>query len=194
MVVKVVTPKQAIRREHIYASAARLIADRGFKPMTMRDLAEEAGVSTGMVNHYFTNKSQIMTGTLRYVSTKMQARIEEAISDVPAGRGRLEALLKAALPHDDFSTLNWRVWIHAFAEASRSDEMKKVIAERYVSWHRTLSDVLAGAGATPRAGAVAQHIQVDALLNGLVIHHEIVGADLSTDDICATLLDFIDRN
>src|SRR5690606_8570451 len=125
---------------------ARIIAERGFRPTTMRDLADEAGVSTGMVNHYFESKSQILLGTLRFVSETMQARIGAVIAAAEPGRPRLEALLHEALPHDEFTRLNWKVWIHAFAEASQSDEMRAVIRERYVSWHETLGGVLREAG------------------------------------------------
>ncbi len=192
MAGRALADKQAVRRDQIYASAARLIADRGFKPMTMRELAVEAGVSTGMVNHYFANKSLILIGTLRYVSERMQERIEAAIRETPPGEARLLAFLECALPTDDFSTMNWKVWTHAFAEASRSTEMRELIAERYVSWHRMWERVLVEARGEPAGGAMPLIVELDALLNGLVIHHLIVGSSMSTDHIRDALLRFVD--
>lgn len=183
--------KRALRRDHIYAAAARLIADRGFKTMTMRELALEAGVSTGMVNHYFANKSMILIGTLRYVSQRMQRRIREAIDRATPGEARLVAFLDSSLPRDEFSVINWKVWTHAFAEANRSPELRELIEERYVGWYQMWREVLADSHLEPEGDALPLIIHADALMNGLVIHHLIVGRPMTVDDIQTSLFNFV---
>jgi TetR/AcrR family transcriptional repressor of bet genes len=183
--------KRAHRRDQIFSAAAKLIAEHGFVSMTMRDLADEAGVSTGMVNHYFANKAQVLLGTLQYVSERMQTRIQGAIRGVEPGQERLRILIESALPTDDFTRMNWKIWIHAFAEAGRSDEMRELIRERYVSWHKILEDALIEVRATPDL-AVPAVLQLDAMINGLVIHHIITGPSFSTDDIRDALLELVD--
>ena len=183
--------KRAHRRDQIFSAAANLIAEHGFLSMTMRDLAEEAGVSAGMVNHYFANKAQVLLGTLQYVSERMQERVQEAIQAAEPGRDRLRALIESSLPTDDFSRMNWRIWIHAFAEAGRSNEMRDLIRKRYVSWHRILDSALTEVDATPDL-TVPPVLQLDAMLNGLVIHHIIAGPSFSTDEIRDALLELVD--
>src|SRR6185312_9275697 len=46
----------------------------GFAGTTMRMVAEEAGVSTGMLNHYFENRLDLLTQALAYSSERSLVR------------------------------------------------------------------------------------------------------------------------
>src|SRR5215211_7747345 len=124
-----------IRREQICRSAADVIAERGFPGSTMRLVAENAEVSTGMLNHYFSNRAEMLLETLVFVSRGMHARCKAAIVDVPPGEQRLRALLKSALPTDRQTNVAWRVWIAAYGEAVRSDELRTTIETRLEPWY-----------------------------------------------------------
>src|SRR5258707_5199330 len=89
-----------IRREQICRAAATVISREGFAGTTMRMVAEEAGVSTGMLNHYFANRQDLLTQALVFVSERAQARMREAVEGVPPGPARLQALLDSALADD----------------------------------------------------------------------------------------------
>ncbi len=71
-----------IRREQICRAAAAVIAREGFAGSTMRMVAEEAGVSTGMLNHYFANRQDLLTQALVFVSERAQERYRVAIEKV----------------------------------------------------------------------------------------------------------------
>ena len=75
-----------IRRQQICRAAAAVVAREGFAGTTMRMVAEEAGVSTGMLNHYFANRADLLTQALVYVSERSQERYERAIEGIAAGR------------------------------------------------------------------------------------------------------------
>jgi AcrR family transcriptional regulator len=184
------------RREQIFRSAVRLVGERGFTHTTMRDLAEETGVSTGMVNHYFANKSQLLAETLRYVSENMQQRIEGAINAAPPGRERLVALVRSALPTDDVTRNNWRVWVQAFTEATRSEQMRALIQERYDPWYELVADVLGGALGIDRREATPLAWRFDALLNGMIVQSLTDNAQgpLDTGEIETALLEFADAH
>src|SRR5689334_23938430 len=96
-----------IRREQICRAAAAVVAREGFGGTTMRMVAEEAGVSTGMLNHYFANRLEMLTQALVYVSERSQRRYERAIEDVPPGVERLEALLDSVLAEDGEALETW---------------------------------------------------------------------------------------
>src|SRR5580704_8503878 len=100
----------AIRREQICRAAAAVIAREGFAGSTMRMVAEEAGVSTGMINHYFANRQDLLTQALVFVSERTQERYREALEGTPAGIERLNALLDSALAGDEQMREAWHVW------------------------------------------------------------------------------------
>jgi AcrR family transcriptional regulator len=47
----------AARREEILETAARLFAERGFEAVSASEVAREAGVTPGLLNHYFGSKA-----------------------------------------------------------------------------------------------------------------------------------------
>jgi AcrR family transcriptional regulator len=51
-----------------------LAATRGLEAVSLRHVATEAGVSTGMVQHYFRTKDEMMTFALEMVMDNIQAR------------------------------------------------------------------------------------------------------------------------
>jgi AcrR family transcriptional regulator len=54
------TPQGAAARDRLYATAMRMIADRGYEATTLRDIAKEAGVSVGLLYRYFPSKQAVI--------------------------------------------------------------------------------------------------------------------------------------
>jgi AcrR family transcriptional regulator len=52
------------RRDQILNAAAKVFAERGFHPATIRDVAKEAGIADGTIYNYFQNKSALLLGIL----------------------------------------------------------------------------------------------------------------------------------
>jgi TetR/AcrR family transcriptional regulator, transcriptional repressor of bet genes len=158
-----------IRREQICRAAATVIAREGFAGTTMRMVAEEAGVSTGMLNHYFANRQDLLTQALVYVSERAQARMREAIADIPPGRDRLAALLDSALGEDQEASETWRVWINAYGEAVRLADLRHTIEARLNSWYDLVDTALEGLVPASANGTIPWAWRFDAILNGLTL-------------------------
>jgi TetR/AcrR family transcriptional repressor of bet genes len=146
-----------------------VISREGFAGTTMRMVAEEAGVSTGMLNHYFTNRQDLLMQTLIFVSERAQTRMREAIEDLPAGWDRLRALLDKALVDDFVANETWRVWINAYGEAVHLPELRRTIEARLQSWYEVLDLALEGLVPADAPGAIPWSWRLDAALNGLAI-------------------------
>jgi TetR/AcrR family transcriptional repressor of bet genes len=158
-----------IRREQICRAAAVVISREGFAGSTMRMVAEEAGVSTGMLNHYFANRQDLLTQALVYVSERAQQRMRDAIEGIPPGRERLSALLDSALAEGDEVTETWRVWINAYGEAVRLPGLRHTIEDRLHSGYELVDTALEGLIPPQPAGAPPASWRFDAILNGLAI-------------------------
>jgi TetR/AcrR family transcriptional regulator, transcriptional repressor of bet genes len=167
-----------IRRQQICRAAASVIAREGFAGSTMRMVAEEAGASTGMLNHYFANRQDLLTQALVYVSERSQERYIAAIADLAPGRGRLEALLDSVLGEDEEAVETWLVWINAYGEAVRLPELRRTIEERLAHWFELLEGALQGTVGDERSSPVPRVWWVDALLSGLAIQALTSEADL----------------
>jgi len=158
-----------IRREQICRAAVAVIAREGYAGTTMRMVAEEAGVSTGMLNHYFANRQDLLIHALVHVSERSLLRYAGAIEGLEPGVGRLEALLDSVLGEDAESEETWRVWINVHGEAVRLPELRRTIEERLGPWFVLIDEALAGLVCPRGEGEVPWAVCVDSILTGFVI-------------------------
>jgi AcrR family transcriptional regulator len=86
----------AATREAILDGARQLFGERGFGPVTNKDLAAAAGITTGALYHYVESKLDLYLE----VNRDMQSRIYEQFLKAEASEhtfiGKLEAVLEAA--------------------------------------------------------------------------------------------------
>ena len=172
-----------IRRQQICRAAATVVAREGFTRTTMRMVADEAGVSTGMLNHYFANRAELLTQALVHVSERSQERYARAIEGLPPGVERLEALLDSVLGADEEALETWRVWINATGEAVRMPEVRRTIEERLGHWFELLDVALEGLVEREPEPAIPWAWRVDALLTGLATHALTSEAELERERI-----------
>lgn len=181
-----------IRREQICRAAATVISREGFAGTTMRMVAEEAGVSTGMLNHYFANRQDLLEQALVFVSERAQARMREAVDGIPPGRARLAALLDSALADGQEVTETWRVWINAYGEAVRLADLRHTIDSRLNPWYELVDKALEGLVPPDTDGTIPWSWRFDAILNGLALQALTTEAALDgeriRDEVIRTLL------
>jgi AcrR family transcriptional regulator len=88
-------------RQKLYATAIRLIAERGYEQTTLRDVAQAAGVSVGLLYRYFPNKRAVMLALYDQLSLEHLTRAQA----MPRGAWRdrflfaLETSLSVLRPH-----------------------------------------------------------------------------------------------
>jgi TetR/AcrR family transcriptional repressor of bet genes len=174
---------EPIRREQICRAAATVIAREGFAGTTLRKVADEAGVSTGMLNHYFSNRQDLLTQTLVFVSERTQGKAMAAMEDLPPGWDRLKALLYSSLPTDVLMNEGWRVWINAYGEAVHLPGLRHTIEARLQAWYPILDHALEGLVPPTADGELPWSWRLDAILNGLAIQALTSEAPLSSDHV-----------
>ncbi|MFN8527685.1 MAG: TetR/AcrR family transcriptional regulator [Anaerolineae bacterium] len=97
------TPKAERTRKLIITTAFDLFASRGYEATTMRDIAQEAGLSLGLAYRYFESKESL----LLVLYEQMSIETAEAIAALPPATiaerftNLMSARLEAAAPHRD---------------------------------------------------------------------------------------------
>jgi AcrR family transcriptional regulator len=158
-----------IRREQICRAAVTVLAREGYAGTTMRMVAEEAGVSTGMLNHYFSNRQDLLTQALVFVSERSQLRYAESMRGLEPGQQRLEALLDSVLGSHAEVQETWRIWVDVHGEAVRLPELRSVIDERLRPWFHLIDEALEGLVPPVRDGEVPWSYLLDSILTGFAI-------------------------
>lgn len=109
------------RRAELTDAAARLIARSGIEAATMREVAAEAGLTTGALTHYFADKHELLLTTFQASLARRRALRPPAADTPPATL--LLASLEGALPLDDERRLHWLVTIACCSQAAGDSEL-----------------------------------------------------------------------
>ena len=120
------TANQEQRRSQLIQATIRIIAGHGLSNTTLAKVAQDAGLSPGIVNFYFTSKDQLLLAVLKTLSDEFMARLEAAIAASGSDPGaNLEALIDAVLESDLSDPNKVAVWYAFWGEArARADYLK----------------------------------------------------------------------
>jgi AcrR family transcriptional regulator len=122
------------RRRLIAEAVRRIAADRGLEAVSLGEVAAEAGISKGLVQHYFSSKDEM----LRYATTILRGQVEEQLP-AELGAADLRATILALLPADE-KTRSDALVANAFLMRALKDPE---IAERFRAGHAQLRATIA---------------------------------------------------
>jgi AcrR family transcriptional regulator len=135
------------RREQLLQVGAALFAERPYEEVWVEQVAQRAGVSRGLLYHYFPTKRDFLLGIVAAEGERLQ-RVMEAHPDRPAAE-RLTVAVDAYLAYAAEHPNGFR----AFQRTAEADAEVRAIKEEYLA--RTESVLVAGlasdAGIPPEA-------------------------------------------
>ncbi|MDG4808899.1 TetR family transcriptional regulator C-terminal domain-containing protein [Micromonospora sp. WMMD1120] len=155
------------RRTLIANALMRVAADQGLEAVSLRHVATEAGVSAGMVQHYFRTKDEMMAFALSVVRERSQIRVTEAVARLgerPPPRLLLRTLLAALLPLDESTRDDGRVALAFLAYTA----VRPAAATGLRAGTRQLTDFIAGVLPEGRGEPAAAGLL--ALMEGLGVY------------------------
>lgn len=84
---------KAMRRDELMEAAIAVIGEEGMSGATMAAIAKRAGMSAGLVNHYFESKEELMALAMRNLSNLFRQDILKLAPADPTPAQRLKAIV-----------------------------------------------------------------------------------------------------
>jgi AcrR family transcriptional regulator len=160
----------AHRRRTIAEALWQVVIRDGLDQVSLRSVAAEAGISMGMVQHYFASKDDMLVFALDSLTEQVGRRIAAAfaaLGDTAGPRERVRASLVQTLPLDDERRVEAMCGVAFLARAPVDARIAEYFRTSYGEGHRYLTEQLALAGvAAPERQA---HL-LFALADGLNAH------------------------
>jgi AcrR family transcriptional regulator len=184
------------RHQEILEAAARVITDRGLAETRISDVAEEAGVSPGLILYYFDSKDRLLAEALTFANDQFYVRTSREIRRIPSARDQLRRLIELSVPGylPEFGRLDeWALWIEVWVRALRDKEMAKdreVLDQR---WRAQLAEIVRGGQAkgefssTDDADELA--LRLATLIDGLAIQVILNDSEVSSQRMWRTCME-----
>ncbi|MGH6652236.1 MAG: TetR/AcrR family transcriptional regulator [Sphingopyxis sp.] len=155
------------RRTGLIEATAAVLAEQGLAGTNVRAICAKAGVSPGLLRHYFAGIDDLVAATYRATSDRMDRIFAAAVAGAGADpRARLNAYLTASFrpPVTDPELLG--AWTAFWALARSDARMVQIHAESYAGYRARLGDLLIACGTTP-AEAAKLAVLLTAMVDGL---------------------------
>jgi AcrR family transcriptional regulator len=114
------------RREQILDAANALFAERAYDEVTVEDIASSAGVTRGLVHHYFGGRKQVYIALLE----RLGAEREEQLPP-PAGRSARARVADSVSRWLDWTEQNRTIWLATLGrgEDIADPDVRRVVAK-----------------------------------------------------------------
>lgn len=172
---------QPVRRQQLMDATIRAIHRHGLGETTVQRIAAEAGVSTGIVHHYFRGKNDLLATTMRWLLVQLNRDLIARLAHHRTPRARLLAVLEANFDDSQFQPEVVSAWLAFWAQSSHDSELARL---RDVYTRRTLSNLLHPLRqlvGPERARLMATTLA--ALIDGLWLRAAHLDAGLQADDV-----------
>jgi AcrR family transcriptional regulator len=74
---------EEIRKEQVINATKKLIIDKGYSNFSMKDVAAEMDMSTGLIYHYFENKDDLLLQVLKHSFREPRQRALDSVEPLP---------------------------------------------------------------------------------------------------------------
>lgn len=161
----------ALRREALIEATLGCLKKYGHDGLSVRRISAAAGVSIGLINHHFPNKSGLIAETYENLALSLQDSLRAGAQNPKASpRKRLSDFFRASFAPELLDPQLFNVWVVFWSMVAHSPEIRAVHDRTYGKYRSILEALLgelAKSGAAPQLKLRAAAIALSALLDGL---------------------------
>lgn len=108
---------QPIRRQQLIEATIRSIGEVGFEHTTVSRIGKLAGVSPGIIHHYFGGKNELLAATMRELLEQFRHSVVRSLAHAHTPRARVEALIDANFADEQFLPTVVSAWLALWAQS-----------------------------------------------------------------------------
>ena len=133
------------RRRLLVEATLRCLAEHGPDGLSSRAIAAEAGVSLGLINHYYRHKDELIAEAHVTAATELLELLRREVEAVPESdpRGRLSAFVRGSFSGQVLNPDLFRVWLAFWSQATRSQSVQRSHDATYGDYRKLLERLLA---------------------------------------------------
>ncbi len=184
------------RRSELIDATLEIIAEHGFAETTVERICAAAGVSRGLISHYFAGKEALLLESYRRLADELAAETAKAMRARDGDPlSRLRALVEVSFRPPVFDPDKMSAWLAFWSAARGSPALNALNRELYRGYRASVTRLMAEA-ARARGVVLDAHREataLTALIDGLWLELALDPEAFATDQAEAVCLDYLDR-
>jgi len=132
----------SFRKRQITRAAYEIIAEKGYNNFTMMDIAKRAGVSSGLIHHYFKDKENMLVTLLREMQQNIRQSLEQSIETVADPREKLGIFMDQAFGLVENEKEYIYVTFDFLTQIKFNERMQRILSKLYRGYRETIVMIL----------------------------------------------------
>ena len=115
-----------LRRRQLIEVTIDSLAELGYVGSTLAQIAHRAGVSPGLVAHYFGDKDGLLEATFRTLARRIAEQVRARFRLAGTPRGRVQAIIDANLGPEEFDQRTGSAWLAFWGQVPHEPRLERV--------------------------------------------------------------------
>lgn len=187
------------RRADFVDATIQCLADVGYRDTTVRRIASAAGVTPGLLRHYYSGKDELVAEAYKTLAHRALSEITRQAVDAGSDpTQQLSAFITASFRKPNLDPALLRIWINFWSLIHTDQEVRKIHADTSGQYRQTLQELIASAANAQNAALNDEDILelatgASALLDGLWVELCLDDRPLSAPQAETIARHFIER-
>lgn len=185
---------QTLRRRQLIDATLEAINEVGMHDATIAQIARRAGVSTGIISHYFKDKNGLLEATMRDITSQLRYAVLHRLHALQGARAelRLRAIVAGNFDETQISHAAMKAWLAFWASSMHQPMLYRL---QQVASKRLLSNIVYEfMRELPREQAQQAGYGLAALIDGLWLRAALSGKPFNLSLAQALTTHFISQH
>jgi betaine-aldehyde dehydrogenase len=180
------------RRGQLIEVTIDSLAELGYVGTTLAQIASRAGVSTGLVAHYFGDKDGLLDAAFRSLARRVSDHARSRLRQISTPRARIQAVIDANLAPEEFDQRTGTAWLAFWGQVLQVKSLRRV---QSVYQRRTLTTLRSALNKlVPPEQAQSLAAMIASMIDGVWLRAALSGwREADSASARALLTEFVDR-
>ncbi len=184
-------PLEDSRRRQLIEVTIDSLAEVGYVGTTLVQIAGRAGVSPGLVAHYFGDKEGLLEAAFRSLARRVGDHVRARLRQISTPRARIQAVIDANLSQEEFAQRTGSAWLAFWGQVLQAPTLRRV---QSAYQRRTLTNLrVALKKLVPFDEAQSMAAMIAAMIDGVWLRAALSGwRAADSESARALLIEFVD--
>ena len=165
-----------LRRAQLTRAAYKVVGEKGYNEFTIKDIAVEAGLSTGLVHYYFKNKEELLFTLLKEMNANLKYNLNKTLTVLEEPQDKLLAFCDEAFDLLNKEKAYFSVIIDFWGQINRNKRIRQANIKLFQSYRDEITAILkegAAKGVFMAVDVQLTSVIIVSLIQGTIIQYVI---------------------
>ena len=117
---------EPVRRQQLIDATIESVAELGLQGTTINSISKKAGLSSGIISHYFGGKQGLIEATVRYLLSNLKRELIKRVTATTSPEQRLMFIIEANFARLQLQSDTTKTWLSFWAQSMHDVQLHRL--------------------------------------------------------------------